>query len=121
MGITIYSAISFSRTSSDIVAVFRWNINASVFLKLGTPAPSLALEAVKVADFKILGALFKGTLGDGDPLGIYAPEIDGVSSMIIGAAANISTKTGTPVHMSMLLRVGLTCRFPVILSSIFQK
>ncbi|MEI6425228.1 MAG: gfo/Idh/MocA family oxidoreductase, partial [Lentisphaerota bacterium] len=54
-------------------------------------------------DFKIFDALFKGTLMGGDPLGIYASAIDGVSSMIIGAAANLSTKKGTPVLMSNLL------------------
>jgi hypothetical protein len=54
-------------------------------------------------DFKIFDALFKGTLMGGDPLGIYASAIDGVSSMIIGAAANISATTETPVLMSNLL------------------
>ena len=54
-------------------------------------------------DYKIFDALFKGTLKDGDPLGIYASAIDGVSSMIIGAAANQSALSGQPVAMKNIL------------------
>jgi len=55
-------------------------------------------------DFKIFDALFKGTLAGGDPLGIYASAIDGVSSMIIGAAANMSARTGEVIDIEKLLR-----------------
>jgi predicted dehydrogenase len=54
-------------------------------------------------DWKIFDALFKGTLAGGDPLGLYASAIDGVSSMIIGAAANSSASTGQPVAVRDLL------------------
>ncbi|MFA6292321.1 MAG: Gfo/Idh/MocA family oxidoreductase [Victivallales bacterium] len=54
-------------------------------------------------DFKIFDALFKGTLAGGDPLGLYASAIDGVSSMIIGAAANKSAATGQPVEIKDMI------------------
>jgi hypothetical protein len=56
-------------------------------------------------DFKIFDALFKGTLSVDDPLGLYASAVDGVSSMIVGAAANQSAVTGQPVAIKDLLGI----------------
>ena len=50
-------------------------------------------------DFRIFDALFKGTLKDNDPLGLFASAEDGVASMIIGASANKSAETGLPVRV----------------------
>ncbi len=54
-------------------------------------------------DYKIFDAIFKGTLTQGDPLGIFATAVDGVASMIVGAAANQSAKTGQPVAIKNLI------------------
>lgn len=51
-------------------------------------------------DFRIFDALFKRTLQDNDPLGLFASAEDGVASMIIGASANESARTGQPVAVS---------------------
>jgi predicted dehydrogenase len=52
-------------------------------------------------DFRIFDALFKGTLKERDPLGLFASAEDGFASMIIGASANQSARTGLPVTVDV--------------------
>lgn len=54
-------------------------------------------EGRRGGGFRIFDALFKGTLNDNEPLGLFASAEDGVASMIIGAYANESARTGMPV------------------------
>ncbi len=76
--------------------------NESDFVYSSYAADSRFIPAAGQKEW-VFDALFKGTLKDGDPLGIYASAIDGVSSMIIGAAANQSAISGQPVAMKNIL------------------
>lgn len=54
-------------------------------------------------DLRIFDACFRGTLDTADPLGLFASAIDGVRSMIVGAAANQSAVSGQAISIPALL------------------
>ena len=94
--------------NEDGFFVSSWPENYSIFIMphsknaYEVELPNIA-EGHGGGDFKIFDAVLGKGLPKEDPLNIFASAIEGALSTGIGAAANLSAKTGAPVLMSDML------------------
>ena len=97
-----------SRLRDEDVQIAAWPVEYKVHVMPHESAayqvavPNVA-EGHGGGDPAIMRSFFVGREGEDDPLGLFAPAIQGAWCMAVGAAANISAAEGRVVHMPEVL------------------